>query len=136
MVAIYIVLFINALSVIYIVSKLIIFQRAYEDLEKAYVDIFVILRKRKEHLEATYPNDLAFMDFYERAYGLKLKERLIEELALRSIDDEADLFKEEALDKIRIYEEKLEEYKKEKEAAPLFHRLLAHIDYEDLSDLL
>lgn len=113
-------------------NKIMPFIKVYEDTEKAYTDIFVILRKRKEYLYENYPNDLDLLTFYEDIQSLDLKDRLKEELTLRSIDDTFDDYLNEALSKIDTYNKQVVIYQKEVFEHRLLYKLLAYKMYETL----
>ncbi len=123
-------LFIICLLIVITLNRALPFIRTYEETEKAYTDIFVVLRKRKEYLFDNYPHDLDLLAYYESLEQLDLLSRLEEELALRSIDDTFDDYRKEVLSKIGLYNEKVCLYQKEAAEHRLLYKLLAFKMYE------
>ena len=128
----YVILLIICIMIYIVLNKIMPFIKVYEDTEKAYTDIFVTLRIRKEYLYENYPNDLDLLTFYEDIQDLDLKDRLKEELTLRSIDDTFDDYLNEALSKIDTYNKQVAIYQKEVFEHRLLYKLLAYKMYETL----
>ncbi len=128
----YVILLIICIMIYIVLNKIMPFIKVYEDTEKAYTDIFVTLRIRKEYLYENYPNDLDLLTFYEDIQDLDLKDRLKEELTLRSIDDTFDDYLNEALSKIDIYNKQVAIYQKEASEHRLLYKILAYKMYETL----
>ena len=128
----YVILLIICIMIYIALNKIMPFIKVYEDTEKAYTDIFVTLRIRKEYLYENYPNDLDLLTFYEDIQSLDLKDRLKEELTLRSIDDTFDDYLNEALSKIDIYNKQVAIYQKEASEHRLLYKILAYKMYETL----
>lgn len=117
---------------LYTIKRMMPLIRAHEEVESAFADIFVALRKRKEYLYANYQNDLDLMAYYAYIEDLELKERLKEELSLPSIDNHFDEYLEDALQKIAIFNEKNSAYQKVAVLHPILTKALCLKRYEDL----
>ncbi len=123
---VFLVLLIGCVGIFFYLKKVLVIAKVYEDVQAAYIAIFVVFRKRKEHLFGTYENDLDLMAFYESLNELSLDKRINEELDLAIIDDDCLLYKEEALEKIEVYNKLLQKYDLLAKKEPMLVKLLAH----------
>lgn len=123
---VFLILLIGCVGIFFYLKKVLVIAKVYEDVQAAYIAIFITFRKRKEHLFATYKNDLDLMAFYESLNELALDKRLKEELDLAIIDDDCLLYKEEALEKIEDYNKLLQKYDLLAKKEPVLVKLLAH----------
>ena len=123
---VFLVLLIGCVGIFFYLKKVLVIAKAYEDVQAAYIAIFVVFRKRKEHLFGTYENDLDLISFYDSLNDLDLDKRLKEELDLAIIDDDCLLYRKEALEKIEVYNELLQKYNLLAKKETLLVKLLAH----------
>lgn len=132
---IFLLLFIVIIAILVVLGKLIVLFKSYEETTKAFVEIFMWFRKRHEHLDEVFHNDLDILAFYADNQNLELKDRIMAELEFPIIDDDCLDYREKAITAIVCYQKLYAKYMTILKEHPLLNRLLALEELVDLSDL-
>ncbi len=132
---IFLLLFIVIIAILVVLDKLIVLFKSYEETTKAFVETFMWFRKRHEHLDEVFHNDLDILAFYTDNRSLELKDRIMAELEFPIIDDDCLDYKEKAITAIVCYQKLYAKYMTILKEHPLLSRLLALEELVDLSDL-